>query len=80
MGPQHPARTRHHGVRIMSDQEPRPLAHSIQCAARMLGIGRTKLYELIDSEQLHTFMLGNRRLVPNSELVKLIDQRMRLGK
>lgn len=60
----------------MSDHEPRALAHSIQSAARMLGIGRTKLYELIDSDQLLTFRLGNRRLVPNSELERLVSERL----
>jgi excisionase family DNA binding protein len=40
------------------------LAVSPAKAARMLGIGRTKLYELIDSRQLRSAKIGNRRLVP----------------
>jgi excisionase family DNA binding protein len=52
------------------------LAHSIPDAARILGIGRTKLYELIDSGELRTFRLGSRRLVPDTELQRIVTERM----
>ena len=45
-------------------EEPSRLAVSPIEAARMMGIGRTKLYELIDSGELRTAKIGNRRLVP----------------
>lgn len=60
----------------MKDQAAAPLAHPISDAARMLGIGRTKLYELVDEGALRTIRLGSRRLVPDSELRRLIDERL----
>lgn len=40
-----------------------PIAISIEDARKALGIGRTKLYELIGEEKLQTFRVGRRRLV-----------------
>lgn len=40
-----------------------PINLSIADAARALGIGRSKLYELIGAEQLETVKLGTRTLV-----------------
>ncbi|MCI1141938.1 helix-turn-helix domain-containing protein [Sphingomonas sp. WKB10] len=39
------------------------LAVPVKDAARTLGIGRTKLYELIGAGQLQTMQIGRRRLV-----------------
>ena len=36
---------------------------SIADAAKALGVGRSKLYELIDGGQLETVTIGRRRLV-----------------
>ena len=45
------------------------LALSITEAARLLGVGRTTVYqELIDTGQLRTVKIGTRRLVPVSEI------------
>ena len=40
-----------------------PINLSINDAARALGIGRSKLYELINSGRLETVKLGTRTLV-----------------
>ena len=40
-----------------------PLAVSPGEAARILGCGRTKLYELLASGEIKSFHLGRRRLV-----------------
>ncbi|MBY0620614.1 MAG: helix-turn-helix domain-containing protein [Sphingomonas ursincola] len=40
-----------------------PLLISVQEAARMLAVGRTSIYELINSGELETKKLGRRRLV-----------------
>ena len=37
-------------------------------AARMLGVGRTKLYEFISSGDLPSFKIGTRRLIRVSAL------------
>ncbi len=41
-----------------------PLAVSPIAAARMLGIGRTHLYELMNNGSLRSVRLGKRRLIP----------------
>lgn len=46
---------------------------SIADAARSLGIGKTKTYELISEQLLETVSIGSRRLVKVSSINKLID-------
>ena len=46
-----------------SDQSNEPFLLSIKNACCILGIGRTKLYELIGSEEIATVFIGTRRLV-----------------
>ncbi|RIK08052.1 MAG: transcriptional regulator [Acidobacteria bacterium] len=41
-------------------------------AARRLGLGRTKLYDLIGSGALRTVTVGRRRLVPVAALDELV--------
>lgn len=45
-----------------------PLAVSPAEAARILGIGRTHLYELIGTGALRSVRLGSRRLIPIAAL------------
>jgi excisionase family DNA binding protein len=40
-----------------------PLLCSIPDAARALGLGRSKVYELISEQRLNTVTIGRRRLV-----------------
>jgi excisionase family DNA binding protein len=42
-------------------------------AAQMIGIGITRLYELIGSGQIESCKLGRRRLVKVASLRKLVD-------
>jgi excisionase family DNA binding protein len=48
----------------------------IDHAMRMLGIGKTKLYELIATGELETIHIGRRRLVLRSSIDAMI-QRLR---
>ncbi len=48
------------------------LCISVAAAGRSLGIGRTKIYELINSGKLETVLLGRRRLVRVDSLKALI--------
>lgn len=57
-----------------------PLSNTINQACARLGIGRTLLYELIDAKELHTIKLGSRVLVPESELQRLIADRLRAAR
>lgn len=47
---------------------PRPLAVSPAEAARLIGLGRTKLYEALSSGALPSFRVGARRLVRIADL------------
>jgi excisionase family DNA binding protein len=47
-----------------SQHHIQPLAVSPSEAARLLGIGRTHLYELIGRGALRSVLLGKRRLIP----------------
>ena len=50
------------------------LAVSPAEAARMAGIGRTKLYELIASNEIASLKLGSRRLIRVSEIEAFLDR------
>jgi excisionase family DNA binding protein len=48
------------------------LAYPIPEAAHLLGISPRGVYRLIETSELHTVMLGRRRLVPRQELERLV--------
>lgn len=50
-----------------------PLLCSVTEAARTLGIGKTKAYELISEGLLETVSIGSRRLVKVSSIHKLVE-------
>jgi excisionase family DNA binding protein len=49
-----------------------PLCVRIPVAAAMLGIGRTKLYELMNAGEVETVKLGKSRLVVTQSIHALI--------
>ena len=48
-------------------------------AARMIGVGRTKLYELISSGELETVKLGKATRVTTASLHKLVERHRALN-
>ena len=57
----------------MSDHQPvEPICVRINDAARMIGVGRTKLYELISAGELETVKIGNATRVTTASLHGLI--------
>ena len=50
------------------------LAVSPTEAARLMSLGRTKVYELIAAEELKSFKLGSRRLIRVSEIEAFLDR------
>lgn len=50
-----------------------PITVTIQDATKALGIGTTKLYELIGTGKLRTVKLGRRTLVRTDSIRELID-------
>ena len=46
---------------------------SVPKSAQMLGIGKTKAYELISEGRLETVSIGSRRLVKVASIHKLVE-------
>lgn len=49
------------------------VAVSVMEAARLLGIGRTKTYELLNSGDLRAFKIGRRTVISLASIRELID-------
>ncbi len=47
---------------MIAPASPEPICVKINKAARMIGVGRTKLYEMIATKQLEVVKSGNRRV------------------
>ena len=54
--------------------EPDPLCVRVATAMRMLGIGKTKIYELIATGDLETVRLGRRTLVVLASIEALFER------
>lgn len=50
-----------------------PITYSVADACRVSSIGRTKLYELINTGRLATTKIGRRRFVSAESLRELVD-------
>ena len=50
-----------------------PYSHSIKDAARSIGIGRTKLYDLIHKGELVAIKIGRRTLVTTASIEALVN-------
>jgi len=59
---------------------PKPLLLNISQAAQMLGLGHTKLYELIANEGLPVVRFGRAVRVPYSSLQDWIKRREEQGR
>ncbi len=53
--------------------ETRPLALSVTDAARLIGLGRSKIYEHIKSGDLPSFRIGRRRLISLKDLENFLE-------
>lgn len=50
-----------------------PLTVTIQAARTALGLGNTKIYELISSGKLETIKIGRRRLIKTDSIRALVE-------
>lgn len=50
------------------------MAYSVVDAARVLGIGKSKLYELVKQGEIETIKIGSRTLVLHDELAAFVDR------
>jgi excisionase family DNA binding protein len=62
----------------LSADDAIPLAHPLTQAAMRLGIGKSTLYSLIDKKEIHAFKVGIRTLVPEAELQRFIQARLKV--
>ncbi len=60
-------------IELVERPAMKPRAVSVQFAARLLGLSRTSLYELLDSGALHSVKVGGRRLVPMAAIDDLLS-------
>lgn len=58
----------------MSVPPVEPISVRVREACRLTGIGRSKLYELIDSGEINVIKIGRITLVPMSSLRALIER------
>jgi excisionase family DNA binding protein len=58
---------------VRSVQTPAPLLVTVVEAAAILGVGRTKVYELIDRGQLRPVHIGRSLRVPVAELEEFVE-------
>jgi excisionase family DNA binding protein len=59
----------------MSGQRPvELLCVRVNDAARMIGVGRTKLYELISNGELETVKIGKATRITTASLHKLVER------
>ena len=64
----------------MSGHQPaEPICVRVNDAARMIGIGRTKLYELIASGELETIKIGKATRITTASLHKLVERHRALN-
>jgi excisionase family DNA binding protein len=60
-------------------RDPSPLAYSVNEFCTSVGVGRTKFYELVRDGQIRTVTLGNRRLIPATEINRLLGNEEQLS-
>ena len=60
-------------------QAVEPICVRVNDAARMIGVGRTKLYELISSGELETVKIGKATRITTASLRKLVDRHRALN-
>lgn len=59
---------------MSGNQSVEPLCLRVNDAARMIGVGRTKLYELISSGELETVKIGKATRITTASLHRLVER------
>ena len=64
----------------MSGHQPvEPICVRVNDAAHMIGVGRTKLYELISSGELEVVRFGNATRITTASLHRLVERHRALN-
>lgn len=63
-------------VERMNTRDPgmKPLAVSVKTGRALIGVGHTKIWELIKDGRLETFRIGRKRLIVYASLEKLVNR------
>jgi excisionase family DNA binding protein len=61
--------------RLTAAPEFEPITVSIVTAAAMLGISRSKFYELLEAGDIEGIRIGSRKLIPVSTLREFVEAR-----
>lgn len=59
--------------------KPQKLTYSVAEAAEALGVGKSKMYQIIKIKGFPVIMVGNRRLIPIKALERWIDEQAHKG-
>ena len=59
---------------MIPTETPAPLCVRVRDAARMIGIGRTKFYELIGKGEVEAIKVGNATLIPTASLAAFVER------
>ena len=51
-----------------------PLAYRVAQFCRLIGLGKTKFYELVRDGKIKTIIIGGRRLIPADEAQRLVRE------
>ena len=64
---------------MKADPPPDPICVRVNDAARMIGVGRTKLYQLIAAGEVETVKLGKSTRITIASLHDLISRQREVG-
>ena len=53
-----------------------PLSYTVTAACERLSVSRTTLYELLKQGEIRSFKVGNRTLIPDSDLRAFVAKRL----
>ena len=59
---------------MIGESNPAPLCVRVNVAARMIGLGRTKFYELIGNGEVEVLKVGNATLITTASLLAFIER------
>jgi excisionase family DNA binding protein len=59
---------------MSGQQSVEPICVRVNDAARMIGVGRTKLYELISNGELETVKIGKSTRITTASLHRLVER------
>ena len=59
---------------VMNTSEREPLAYSVGDFCRLIGLGRSTVYNLISKGEIEVAKVGHRRLIPHRAAVALLER------